>query len=80
MGPAMVEPVIPHQARSVQPAPPPSRRDRLRTAAQQVAPHTWIEIAVTLAVIAAEIWVFRWVVNRMPVLRSGPRWAEEKHG
>jgi hypothetical protein len=27
-----------------------------------------MEIEVTLAVISAEIWVFRWVVNRMPVL------------
>jgi Ni/Fe-hydrogenase subunit HybB-like protein len=29
---------------------------------------TWMEIEVTLAVISAELWVFRWVVNRMPVL------------
>ena len=29
---------------------------------------TWQEIVVTLAVLSAEIWVFRWVVNRMPVL------------
>jgi Ni/Fe-hydrogenase subunit HybB-like protein len=29
---------------------------------------SWQEIWVTLAVISAEIWVFRWVVNRMPVL------------
>jgi hypothetical protein len=29
-----------------------------------------MEIEVTLAVISAEIWVFRWVVNRMPVLGS----------
>lgn len=29
---------------------------------------TWMEIVVTLAVISAEIWVFRWVINRMPVL------------
>jgi Ni/Fe-hydrogenase subunit HybB-like protein len=29
---------------------------------------SWMEIEVTLAVISAEIWVFRWVVNRMPVL------------
>jgi Ni/Fe-hydrogenase subunit HybB-like protein len=29
---------------------------------------TWMEIEVTLAVVCAEIWVFRWVVNRMPVL------------
>ena len=29
---------------------------------------SWMEIVVTLGVISAEIWVFRWVVNRMPVL------------
>ena len=29
---------------------------------------SWMEIVVTLAVISVEIWVFRWVVNRMPVL------------
>ena len=29
---------------------------------------SWQEVVVTLAVISAEIWVFRWVVNRMPVL------------
>jgi len=40
---------------------------------------TWMELAVTLAVIFAEIWVFRWVINRMPVLRDSPSWAEEKH-
>jgi len=31
---------------------------------------SWMEIWVSLAVIAAELWVFRWVVNRMPVLGS----------
>jgi Ni/Fe-hydrogenase subunit HybB-like protein len=31
---------------------------------------SWIEVEVTLAVICMEIWVFRWVVNRMPVLRK----------
>ena len=29
---------------------------------------TWMEVEVTLAVIVAEILVFRWIVNRMPVL------------
>jgi Ni/Fe-hydrogenase subunit HybB-like protein len=29
---------------------------------------TWMEIVVTLGVISVELWVFRWVVNRMPVL------------
>jgi Ni/Fe-hydrogenase subunit HybB-like protein len=30
------------------------------------------EIVVTLMIIFAEIWVFRWVVNRMSVLRDAP--------
>jgi hypothetical protein len=36
---------------------------------------SWMEVEVTLAVIFAEIWVFRWVVNRMPVLKKPPEWA-----
>jgi hypothetical protein len=41
---------------------------------------SWMEIVVTLAIILTEIWAFRWVVNRMPVLRRPPEWAmEEKH-
>jgi len=31
---------------------------------------SWQEVVVTLGVISAEIWVFRWIVNRMPVLDS----------
>jgi Ni/Fe-hydrogenase subunit HybB-like protein len=38
---------------------------------------SWMEIMVTLAIISAEIWVFRWVINRMPVLRRPPAWATE---
>jgi Ni/Fe-hydrogenase subunit HybB-like protein len=30
---------------------------------------SWQEIVVTLMVVFAEIWAFRWIVNRMPVLR-----------
>jgi len=40
---------------------------------------TWMEIVVTLMVVFAEIWVFRWVVNRMPVLSDPPGWARESH-
>ncbi|MEW6364018.1 MAG: NrfD/PsrC family molybdoenzyme membrane anchor subunit [Acidobacteriota bacterium] len=36
---------------------------------------SWMEVAITLAVILGEIWVFRWVVNRMPVLSEPPEWA-----
>lgn len=39
---------------------------------------TWMEVVVTLAVIFTEIWIFRWIVNRMPVLRESPEFATEK--
>jgi Ni/Fe-hydrogenase subunit HybB-like protein len=32
---------------------------------------TWMEVVVTLGVLSAELWVYRWVVNRMPVLDFG---------
>ena len=38
---------------------------------------TWMEYVVTLAVIFTEIWIFRWVILRMPVLRESPAWAKE---
>lgn len=41
---------------------------------------SWMEIVVTLAIIFAEIWIFRWVINRMPVLREGPEWASAREG
>jgi Ni/Fe-hydrogenase subunit HybB-like protein len=31
---------------------------------------SWQEIVVTLMIISIEIWVFRWVVSRMPVMRK----------
>ncbi len=37
---------------------------------------TWKEIVVTLTVIFIEIWIFRWVINRLPVLRESPSWAK----
>ncbi len=40
---------------------------------------SWMEVVVTLTVIFIEIWVFRWVINRMPVLRDSPAWAKDKH-
>lgn len=39
---------------------------------------SWMEIVVTLMVIFTEIWIFRWVITRMPVLREAPEWAKEK--
>ncbi len=39
---------------------------------------SWMEIVVTLAVIFTEIWIFRWIINRMPVLRESPAWAKDE--
>jgi len=39
---------------------------------------SWMEIVITLAILFTEVWVFRWVVNRMPVLRESPEWATEE--
>ncbi len=39
---------------------------------------SWMEIVVTMAVIFTEIWIFRWVINRMPVLRESPAWVNEE--
>ena len=39
---------------------------------------SWMELVITLAVVVAEILVLRWVVNRMPILRDPPAWAEEE--
>lgn len=38
---------------------------------------SWMEVVVTLAVIFTEIWIFRWVINRMPVLIEPPSWTNE---
>jgi DMSO reductase anchor subunit len=38
---------------------------------------SWMEFVVTFTVIFAEIWIFRWVINRMPVLRDSPVWAKD---
>jgi Ni/Fe-hydrogenase subunit HybB-like protein len=46
-----------------------------------ITPHyypSWMEIVVTMAVIFTEIWIFRWVINRMPVLRDSPSWVVEE--
>ncbi len=39
---------------------------------------SWMEIVITLSIIFTEIWVFRWVVNRMPVLKESPEWVLEE--
>jgi Ni/Fe-hydrogenase subunit HybB-like protein len=39
---------------------------------------SWMEYVVTLAVIFTEIWIFRWVILRMPVLRDSPDWVKNE--
>jgi Ni/Fe-hydrogenase subunit HybB-like protein len=39
---------------------------------------SWQEIVVTMMVVSAEIWVFRWIVLRMPVLREAHELPSEK--
>jgi len=41
--------------------------------------HIKWKIVVTAGVLCAEIWVFRWVVLRMPVVSQQPAWARETH-
>ncbi len=36
---------------------------------------TWMEVAVSLAVIFVQILVFRWIVRRMPVYTESPEWV-----
>lgn len=46
-------------------------------AAQQYYP-TWKEFVVSLTIIFVEIWIFRWIIRRLPVLRDSPGWAKNK--
>jgi len=39
---------------------------------------SWMEVMITLGVISAELWVFRWIVNRMPVMKESPEWVHEE--
>ena len=38
---------------------------------------SWMEIEITIAVLVVQILVFRWIVNRMPILSEPPIWARE---
>jgi len=40
---------------------------------------SWQAIVVTLTVLSVEIWIFRWVVRRLPVLRESPSWVKDDH-
>jgi Ni/Fe-hydrogenase subunit HybB-like protein len=39
---------------------------------------SWMEIEVTAAIICMELWVFRWVINRMPVFGAHHEAVEEE--
>ena len=39
---------------------------------------SWMEYVVTLTIIFTEIWIFRWIVSRMPVLRESTVWVNEE--
>ena len=39
---------------------------------------SWMEIWVTLTVISMELWVFRWVITRMPILGAPPDFTAEE--
>ena len=39
---------------------------------------SWAEVWVTAAVICMEIWAFRWIVSRMPIMREHPAFPEEE--
>ena len=36
---------------------------------------SWMEVVVSLTIILVQIWIFRWIVRRLPVLRESPEWA-----
>lgn len=40
---------------------------------------SWMEIVISISIILIQIWIFRWVINRMPVFRDSPSWAKAKH-
>ena len=39
---------------------------------------SWMEVVITLAIVFTMVWVFIWIVNRVPILRKPPQWAIEQ--
>ena len=39
---------------------------------------SWMEVVITLAIVFTMVWVFRWIVNRVPILKKPPQWAIEQ--
>jgi Ni/Fe-hydrogenase subunit HybB-like protein len=44
-------------------------------AAERYVPH-WMEVMTSLTIITIGVLTFRWIVNRMPVLREHPAYSE----
>ncbi len=45
------------------------------------SPHyvpSWMEFVVTLTVLFVEVWIFRWIINRLPVLREADMTLEQE--
>lgn len=40
---------------------------------------SWMEIVISISIILIQIWIFRWVISRMPVFKESPLWAKSKH-
>jgi formate-dependent nitrite reductase membrane component NrfD len=40
---------------------------------------TWMEVIVCVTVLLTQFWVYRWMVNRMPVVSESPEWAQGVH-
>lgn len=40
---------------------------------------SWMEIMVSVTLVTIGVLLFRWIVNRMPILREDPRFAEGHH-
>ena len=38
---------------------------------------SWMEIVISLTVLFIEIWIFRWIVLRLPVVRESPAWTNQ---
>lgn len=38
---------------------------------------SWQEVIISLTIIFVEVWIFRWIVRRLPVLRESPAWAKK---
>lgn len=39
---------------------------------------SWMEVVTTLSIVFMMVWVFRWIVNRVPIMTNPPQWAMEQ--